>query len=58
MHAQTVPILTIILPYKCILLIPVAWLKVSASGVKSVKCAGGKWYMRVPLNLHKASDYL
>lgn len=48
MHAQTVPILTIILPYKCILLIPVAWLElaeVSASGVKSVKCAGGKWYM-------------
>ena len=48
MHAQTVPILTIILPYKCILLIPVAWLElaeVSASGVKSVNCAGGKWYM-------------
>ena len=48
MHAQTVPILTIILPYKCILLIPVAWLElaeVSASGVKSVKCAGGKCYM-------------
>ena len=48
MHAQTVPILTIILPYKCILLIPVALLElaeVSASGVKSAKCAGGKWYM-------------
>lgn len=48
MHAQTVPILTIILPYKCILLIPDAWLElaeVSASGVKSMNCAGGKWYM-------------
>ena len=48
MHAQAVPLLTIILPYKCILLIPVAWLElaeVSASGVKSVNCAGGKWYM-------------
>ena len=48
MHAQTVLLLTIILPYKCILLIPVAWLElaeVSASGVKSVNCAGGKWYM-------------
>lgn len=47
MHAQAVPLLTIILPYKCILLIP-AWLElaeVSASGVKSVNCAGGKWYM-------------
>ena len=45
MHAQTVPILTIILPYKCI---PDTWLElaeVSASGVKSVNCAGGKWYM-------------
>lgn len=48
MHAQTVPIPTIILPYKCILLIPDTWLElaeVSASGVKSVNCAGGKWYM-------------
>ena len=38
----------IILPYKCILLIPDAWLElaeVSASGVKAMNCAGGKWYM-------------
>ena len=48
MHVQTVPILTIILSYKCILLIPDAWLElaeVSASGVKSMNCASGKWYM-------------
>ena len=48
MHAQTVPILSIILPYKCILLIPDTWMElaeVSASGVKSMNCAGGKWYM-------------
>ena len=46
----------IILPYKCILLIPDTWLElaeVRASGVKSMNCAGRKWYLLICIHVRQ-----